>query len=79
VAGDSSTSSTVTCPAGNPKLVGGGAVITQGANAKAAILSSAPNVTTGTPTGWTATAVQVTAPTSNGNRPTITVYAVCGA
>jgi hypothetical protein len=35
-------------------------------------------VTSGTPTGWTATAVQVANDGSNGQRPTITAYAVCG-
>jgi hypothetical protein len=78
VNGASSTASTATCPADHPKLLGGGAVITQGANAQAAIQTSAPTPTTGTPTGWTATAVQVANNGSNGNRATITAYAVCG-
>jgi hypothetical protein len=78
VAGDSSSASSVACPTDHPKLVGGGAIVTQGANAKAAVSQSAPSPQTGTPTGWTATAVQVTAPTANGSRPTILAYAVCG-
>jgi hypothetical protein len=69
--------STVTCPTDHPKLVGGGAIITAGANATAAIQISSPNVTSGTPTGWNAQAIQVTTG-ANGNRPTITAYAVCG-
>jgi len=59
-------------------LVGGGAIITQGVNAQAAVQTSSPNSTTGTPTGWTATAVQVANNGSNGSRPTILAYAVCG-
>jgi hypothetical protein len=76
VNGASSTSSTATCSAGQ-KLVGGGAIITQGANAQAAVQTSAPSPSTGTPTGWTATAVQVANNGGNGGRPTILAYAVC--
>ena len=73
-----STASSATCPAGKI-LLGGGAIITQGSNASAAVAISAPtpNGSTGTtPTGWTATAIQLNN-TSNGNRPTILAYAVC--
>ena len=75
--GSESTDSTATCSGATPKLISGGAIITQGANAQAAIQTSAPNVTTGTPTGWTATAIQF-ATGANGNRPSIVAYAVCG-
>jgi len=73
-----SSPSTVTCPADHPKLVGGGAIITQGNNAQGAVAVSAPDVTSGTPTGWTATAVQIANNGSNGQRPSIVAYAVCG-
>jgi len=71
-----SSASTATCTGGT-KVVGGGAIITAGANAQAAIFSSGPNVTSGTPTGWTAIAVQLHN-TGNGSRPTITAYVICG-
>jgi hypothetical protein len=73
-----SSPSTVTCPADHPKLLGGGATITQGSNAQGAVAVSAPDVTSGTPTGWTATVVQVANNGSNGQRPHIVAYAVCG-
>ena len=73
-----SAASTVTCPVGYPKLVGGGATVTQGNNAQGAVAISAPNVTSGTPTGWTATAVQIANNLLNGQRPSIVAYAVCG-
>jgi hypothetical protein len=60
-------------------LLGGGAIITQGSNAHAAVNSSAPNPQSGTPTGWTANAIQIDVPTTNGNRPSILAYAVCGS
>jgi hypothetical protein len=78
VNGATSSASTVTCPIDHPKLVGGGANVTQGANAQAGVSISTPNVTSGTPTGWTATAVQIVNNGSNGNRPSIVAYAVCG-
>lgn len=79
VNGAVSAASTVTCPVGYPKLVGGGATVTQGNNAQGAVAISAPNVTSGTPTGWTATAVQIANIIgSNGQRPSIVAYAVCG-
>lgn len=78
VVDDPSSPSTVTCPVGTPKLVGSSVTVPQGSNTKAAMPVSAPNVTSGTSTGRTATAVQVTTPTANGNRPTIVAYAVCG-
>ena len=37
-----------------------------------------PNVTSGTPTGWTATMIQIANNGSNGQRPHIVAYAVCG-
>ncbi len=76
--GTVSTQSSATCPEDHPKLVGGGATITQGANAQAAVSSSSPDVTTGTPAGWTATAIQTRANGSEAGRATITAYAVCG-
>jgi len=76
--GDVSSPSTVTCPVDHPKLVGGGAIVTQGNNAQGAVAVSAPDVTSGTPTGWTATAVQVANNGSNGQRASIVAYAVCG-
>ena len=78
VNGAVSAASTITCPVGNPKLVGGGARITQGNNAQGAVAISAPNVTSGTPNGWTAIAVQIANNGSNGQRPSIVAYAVCG-
>ena len=78
VNGAVSAASTVTCPVGYPKLVGGGATVTQGNNAQGAVAVSAPDVTSGTPTGWTATAVQIANNGSNGQRPHIVAYAVCG-
>lgn len=73
-----SAASTITCPVSYPKLVGGGATVTQGNNAQGAVAISAPNVTSGTPTGWTATAVQIANNGFNGQRPSIVAYAVCG-
>jgi hypothetical protein len=73
-----SSVSTATCPEDHPKLVGGGATVTQGANAQAAVASSSPDVTTGTPAGWTATAIQVRVNGAEAVRSTITAYAVCG-
>jgi len=73
-----SSPSTITCPVDHPKLVGGGATITQGNNAQGAVAISAPNVTSGEPTGWTATVVQIANNGSNGQRPHIVAYAVCG-
>jgi Collagen triple helix repeat (20 copies) len=73
-----SAASTATCPADHPKLVGGGATIAQGNNAQGAVAVSAPNATSGTPTGWTATVVQIANNGSNGQRPQIVAYAVCG-
>jgi Collagen triple helix repeat (20 copies) len=73
-----SSPSTATCPASHPKLVGGGATVAQGNNAQGAVAVSAPDVTTGTPTGWTATVVQIANNGSNGQRPNIVAYAVCG-
>jgi hypothetical protein len=77
VNGAESTDSTATCSGATPKLISGGAIITQGANGQAAISRSAPTPQTGTPTGWTARAVLVANNGSNGNRPTILAYAVC--
>jgi hypothetical protein len=77
-ANGSTLSATATCPVGQ-KLVGGGGTIVQGANAQAFLMESKPNPATGTPTGWTATAYQFANNGSNGNRWTITAYAVCGA
>jgi hypothetical protein len=74
--GTESTASTATCSGATPKLISGGAIITQGTNAKAAISKSAPTPQVGTPTGWTATGVLTTV-TANGGRPTILAYAVC--
>jgi hypothetical protein len=73
-----SSPSTIACPEDHPKLVGGGAVIAQGNNAQGAVAISAPNVTSGTPTGWTATVVQIANNGSNGQRPHVVAYAVCG-
>jgi hypothetical protein len=73
-----SSPSTVTCPVDQPKLVGGGAIVAQGNNGQGAVAVSAPNVTSGTPTGWTATAVQVANNGSNGQRASVVAYAVCG-
>ena len=78
VNGAVSAASTIACPVSHPKLVGGGATITQGNNAQGAVAISAPDVTSGTPTGWTATAVQIANNGSNGQRPSIVAYAVCG-
>jgi hypothetical protein len=76
--GGVSSPSTITCPVDHPRLVGGGATITQGNNAQGAVAISAPNVTSGEPTGWTATVVQIANNGSNGQRPHIVAYAVCG-
>ncbi len=77
VLGDLSTGTFIQCPAGT-KLLGGGALIAQGANAKAAVSLSAPNpASAGTSGGWQVQAIQVTVPTANGNRPSIQAYAVC--
>ena len=73
-----SAPSTATCPVDHPKLVGGGATINQGNNAQGAVSISAPDVTSGTPTGWTATVVQIATNGSNGQRPNIVAHAVCG-
>jgi hypothetical protein len=70
-------SSSVSCPVGTPKLIGGGGIVTQGATMKAALFSSAPNVTSGTPSGWNASAVYFSGSTS-GAKPAITAYAICG-
>jgi hypothetical protein len=76
-ANGATATSTATCTGGE-QLLGGGATITQGANAQAFVMQSSPNVTSGTPTGWTAVGYQF-ATGSNGQRWSITAYAVCGS
>jgi hypothetical protein len=71
--GTSSAASVATC--GTGKLLGGGATVTQGGSQRGAISISAPNATSGTPTGWTATVVTTTTGTG---AVSIVAYAICG-
>ncbi|WP_221176317.1 hypothetical protein [Nocardioides marmorisolisilvae] len=66
--------STVSCPAGRT-LIGGGANITQGSAAKAAVSQSYAS-TPGVAGTWTAQAI-ITVNSNNNNMPTITAYAIC--
>jgi hypothetical protein len=77
-ANGATATSTATC-AGSEKLLGGGATVTQGANAQGFVMQSSPNVTSGTPTGWTAVGYQFANNGSNGQRWSISAYAVCGS
>jgi hypothetical protein len=70
--GNTSALSTATCAVGK-KLLGGGATVTQGANARAAVSSSAPNAAG---TAWTATAVVTV--NGNGTVVQVTSFAICG-
>jgi hypothetical protein len=67
----------VTCPAGHPKLVGGGANANGGGTSVGAVEFSMPNpnTDTATPTGWQAQAVVTNAGTG---AVTVIAYAVCG-
>jgi hypothetical protein len=70
--GSTSPTSTATCAAGT-KLLGGGATVTQGSNARGAVSSSAPNAGG---TAWTGTAVVTV---TGGGTVTITAFALCGS
>jgi Collagen triple helix repeat (20 copies) len=69
--------STASCPAGEVAL-GGGAIVANGNNAKAAVYLSAPTPRTDgvTPTGWEAQGI-ITIRTANGQSPTIQAFVVC--
>jgi hypothetical protein len=70
--GSSSPTSTATCADG-ARLLGGGATVTQGTDARGAVSSSAPNASG---TGWQATAVVTISGTG-----TVTVqsFAICAS
>jgi hypothetical protein len=60
--------------------LGGGAIVVNGNNAKAAVYLSAPTPRTDgvTPTGWEAEGIIVLR-TANGQSPTIQAYVICSA
>jgi hypothetical protein len=76
-AGTEFGTSIASCPAGKV-LLGGGAVITQGSNAKAAMADSSPvqKADGSTPTQWQAKGV-VLSRSTNGGSPIVTAYAIC--
>jgi hypothetical protein len=71
--------STASCPVGEVAL-GGGAIVANGNNAKAAVYVSAPTPRTDgvTPTGWEAQGI-ITIRTANGQSPTVQAYVICSA